>query len=226
MKKQTLVSWSSGKDCAWALHSLRQQSEVDVVGLFSTVNQEFERVAMHAVRNELVRQQAKSLGLPIQLIPIPYPCDDSAYGDIMKAFITQAKKQGVECIAFGDLFLESVRKYREDNLAGTGITPIFPLWGIPTEKLSREMVNSGLRAKVTCIDPKQLSADFSGRDYDESFLQDLPPHVDPCGENGEFHSFVYDGPMFEKKLSIHTGETLSRDGLVFTDLMLEEKTVA
>jgi uncharacterized protein (TIGR00290 family) len=224
MKKKTLVSWSSGKDSAWALHSLRQQPDVEIVGLFSTVNQEFERVAMHAVRNELVRQQAKSLGLPIQLIQIPYPCDNSAYRVIMQEFIAQAKQQGVECIAFGDLFLEDVRKYREDNLDGTGIKPIFPLWGMPTDELSREMVKSGLHAIITCIDPNQLPPGFSGREYEDSFLSDLPDQVDPCGENGEFHSFVYDGPMFKEKITVRTGETLSRDGFVFTDLFLEQDT--
>lgn len=226
MKKKTLLSWSSGKDSAWALHVLRQQPDIDVVGLFSTVNQAFERVAMHAVRNELVQQQAEGLGLPIQLIEIPYPCDNAVYAAIMQEFMAQAKQQGIECIAFGDLFLEDVRQYREGNLAGTGIEPIFPLWGIPTDELSRQMVNSGLRAKITCVDPRKLSEAFSGRDYDESFLQDLPDSADPCGEYGEFHSFVYDGPMFRKRIDIHTGETVSRDGFIFTDLLSAQGTPA
>lgn len=226
MKKITLLSWSSGKDSAWALHVLRQQQDIELVGLFSTVNQEFERVAMHAVRNDLVQQQAKSLGLPIELIQIPYPCSDSDYANIMQAFITKAKEQGIEQIAFGDLFLEDVRQYREQNLAGTGITPVFPLWGIPTDELSREMVNSGLRARITCVDPKKLPEGLSGREYDNAFLQELPPTADPCGENGEFHSFVYDGPMFKESIGIQTGKTLTRDGFIFTDLLLMEKEVA
>jgi uncharacterized protein (TIGR00290 family) len=226
MKTKTLLSWSSGKDSAWALHILRQQQNIELAGLFSTVNREFERVAMHAVRNELVHQQARSLGLPIQFIEIPYPCSDTEYAAIMQGFLTQAKEQGIEQIAFGDLFLEDVRQYREQNLAGTGITPIFPLWGIPTDELSREMVKSGLRAKVTCIDPKKLPEELSGRDYDELFLQALPDSADPCGENGEFHSFVYDGPMFQERIDIQTGKTVTRDGFVFTDLLLSKKETA
>jgi len=219
MKKRTLLSWSSGKDSAWALYILRQQPDKEVVGLFCTVNQEFERVAMHAVRIELIHQQAENVGLPIQLIPIPHPCSDSEYETIMKDFIEQAKQQGIEYFAFGDLFLEDVRRYREVSLADTGITPIFPLWGIPTEELSKEMVNSGLRAKITCVDPKHLPADFAGQEYGKSFLERIPTNIDPCGENGEFHSFAFDGPMFKKAVNILVGETVSRDGLIFTDLL-------
>lgn len=219
MKKKTVLSWSSGKDSAWALHILRRQPDIDIAGLFCTINQEFERVAMHAVRVELVRQQAQNAGLPIQLIPIPHSCGDSEYGTIMKNFVGQAKQQGIESFAFGDIFLEDVRRYREANLAESGITPIFPLWGMPTKKLSREMVNSGLRAIITCVDPKQLSSDFAGQEYGESFLERIPAHVDPCGENGEFHSFAYDGPMFKNPVNITIGETVSRDGFLFTDLL-------
>lgn len=221
MKKRTLLSWSSGKDSAWALHILRQQSDIEVVGLFCTVNQEFERVAMHAVRIELIQQQAESVGLPIQLIPIPHPCSNSEYETIMNEFIKQVKKQGIECFAFGDLFLEDVRKYREVSLADTGITPIFPIWGKETKTLSKEMVNSGLRAKITCVDPKHLSSDFAGKEYNKSFLEQISASIDPCGENGEFHSFAFDGPMFKKEINICVGETVSRDGFVFTDLLPE-----
>jgi len=219
VKKRTLLSWSSGKDSAWALHILRQQPEIEVVGLFCTVNQEFKRVAMHAVRLELLQQQAEHAGLPIQLIPIPHPCSDSEYEAIMRDFIEQAQQQGIKYIAFGDIFLEDIRKYREDRLAGTGITPIFPLWGIPTGELSQEMVNSGLRAMITCVDPRHLPSDFAGQEYGPSFLERIPANIDPCGENGEFHTFAFDGPMFKKAVNISVGETVSRDGFIFTDLL-------
>ncbi len=219
--KKTLLSWSSGKDSAWALHVLRQRGDIEIAGLFCTVNQAFARVAMHAVRVELLQQQAVHVGLPVRLIPIPYPCPDAEYEAIMGAFVNEAKQQGVECFAFGDLFLEDVRRYREAKLAETGITPLFPLWGIPTGELSREMVNQGLRARITCIDPKRLTPDLAGAEYDKSFLDRIPANVDPCGENGEFHTFAYDGPMFKKALSIVAGETVSRDGFIFTDLLPE-----
>ncbi len=218
MKKKTLLSWSSGKDSAWALHVLRQQPDTEVVGLFCTINQKFGRVAMHAIRAELVRMQAKNIGLPIQLIPIPHPCRDAEYAAIMKRFVTKAKKQGIERLAFGDIFLEDIRRYREANLAGSGIIPLFPLWGMPTTKLSQEMVSGGLRAIVTCVDPKRLPADFAGEEYGEAFLKRIPAHIDPCGENGEFHTFAFAGPMFKKPVNIVIGETVSRDGFLFTDL--------
>lgn len=219
MKKKTLLSWSSGKDSAWTLHVLRQQQDIEVVGIFCTYNKKFERGAMHAVRNELICQQAERIGLPLHLIPIPDPCSDSEYRTIVGEFIEQVKIQQIDCIAFGDLYLEDVRRYREENLAGTGITPLFPLWEIPTDELSRDMVKSGLRAIITCIDPKYLSADFAGREYDNVFLKQIPDHIDPCGENGEFHSFTYAGPMFNEKVNIRVGETVTRDGFVFTDVL-------
>jgi len=219
MKKKTLLSWSSGKDSAWTLHVLQQQEDLEVVGLFCTYNEKFERGAMHAVRNELIRLQAESAGLPLQLIPIPDPCSDSEYNKIMTDFIEQVKSQEIDCIAFGDLYLEWIRKFREDNLAESGIEALFPLWGIPTKELSKEMVDSGLRAKLTCIDPKHLSKDFAGHDYDNDFLEQIPDTVDPCGENGEFHSFAYDGPMFKNRLNIFVGDVVERDGFVFTDVM-------
>ena len=222
MKKKTLLSWSSGKDCAWALHMLRQQPDIEVAGLFCTFNEKFERGAMHAVRNELIIQQAERIGLPLQLIPIPYPCSDSEYKKIMGNFIEQAKTQEIDSIAFGDLFLEDIRSYRETSLAETGIRPLFPLWGMPTDELSEEMVNSGLRAKITCIDPQYLSPEFAGHEYDSTFLKQIPDSVDPCGEKGEFHSFAYDGPMFKSAVNICVGETVTRDGFVFTDLLPRE----
>jgi uncharacterized protein (TIGR00290 family) len=219
MERKTLLSWSSGKDSAWALHVLRQQPDIDVVGLFCTVNAEFNRVAMHAVRVGLLQEQAKSVGLPLYMIQIPYPCSNLEYEAAMNSFIDEAKQRQIECFAFGDLFLEDVRRYREDCLKGTGITPIFPIWSMPTRELSRMMVGSGLRARITCVDPKQLSGEFVGREYDESFLEDIPADVDPCGENGEFHSFAFDGPMFKTPIEVSLGEIALRDGFVFADLL-------
>lgn len=219
VKMKTWLSWSSGKDSAWALHLLVRQPGVEVTGLFCTVNETFGRAAMHAVRVELLLRQAEAVGLPVRLIPIPYPCPDAKYEALMEEFIRETRDQGTECLAFGDLFLADIRKYRENRLKGTGIIPLFPLWGIPTEELSRAMVSSGLRAVVTCVDPKQLSEDFLGREYDGSFLEEIPAGVDPCGENGEFHSFAYDGPMFKKEIEISRGKRVSRDGFAFVDLL-------
>jgi uncharacterized protein (TIGR00290 family) len=219
MKRKTLLSWSSGKDSAWALHVLQREPHIDVAGLFCTVNKEFNRVAMHAVRVELLQQQAKSVSLPLYLIQIPYPCSNDEYADAMTSFIDEAEKENIECFAFGDLFLEDVRRYREDRLKETGITPIFPIWGIPTKELSREMIASGLKAVITCVDPRCIARELSGREYNESFLNDIPAGVDPCGEYGEFHSFAFDGPMFQNPIEIRLGETVHRDGLVFTDIL-------
>ena len=213
------MSWSSGKDCAWAFYKLQQNPEIDIDGLFSTVNSEFNRVAMHAVRVELLQQQAKCIGLPLEIIEIPYPCSNELYEEIMARFVETSKKANIENIAFGDLYLEDVRNYREEKLNGTGITPIFPIWGIPTNQLSKEMIGSGLRAVITCVDPKQIPKEFIGREYNESFLNDLPEGVDPCGENGEFHSFVFDGPMFNKHMEISLGNVVHRDGFVFIDVV-------
>jgi len=220
MKKRTLLSWSSGKDSAWALHVLRRQPDIEVVGLFCTVNREFARVAMHAVRSELVRRQAQKIGLPVQFIPIPHPCSDDKYGAIMNDFVRQVKQRGIERFAFGDIFMEEIRRYREENLVGSGIAPLFPLWGMPTGRLSRDMVNGGLRAVITCVDPKKLSMDFAGQEYGESFLERIPAGIDPCGENGEFHTFAFDGPMFKEPLNVAVGETVERDGFIFIDLLL------
>lgn len=219
MKRKTLLSWSSGKDSAWALQVLRQRADVDVVGLFCTVNEEFNRVAMHAVRVGLLQEQARSAGLPLNIIQIPNPCSNAAYDKAMTAFIDEAKRQDVECFAFGDLYLEDVRSYREDRLKDTGITPIFPIWGIPTNELSATMLGSGLRAMITCVDSKHLARKFAGREYNASFLADIPAGVDPCGENGEFHSFAFDGPMFQYPIDISLGEIVQRDGFVFADLL-------
>jgi uncharacterized protein (TIGR00290 family) len=218
MKRKTMLSWSSGKDSAWTLYQLQRDPEIDLAGLFCTVNSEFKRVAMHAVRLELLQQQATHLGLPLQVIEIPYPCSNEQYAEIMTNFVEEARGEKIEQFAFGDLFLEDIRSYREEKLSGTGIAPIFPLWGLPTDQLAQEMVASGMKAVITCVDPKQLTEAFIGREYDQEFLADLPDGVDPCGENGEFHSFVYAGPIFHKPMEITTGEVVHRDGFVFIDV--------
>lgn len=217
MPRKTLLSWSSGKDSAWALHLLRQNPDFTVAGLFCTVNAAFDRVAMHGVRRELLQQQAEAVGLPVQVLEIPYPCSNDDYAAVMSAFVDQARRDGVECFAFGDLFLEDIRRYREERLAGTGITPLFPLWGIPTAELAQTMVAGGLQARLTCLDPRQLPPSFAGRAFDAEFLRELPPGVDSCGENGEFHTFAHDGPMFRQPVPLTVGETVERDGFVFTD---------
>lgn len=218
-KHKTLLSWSSGKDSAWALHTLRQDPQIELAGLFCTVNQAFNRVAMHGVRVELLQRQADNLGLPLQIIHIPYPCSNEQYAQVMSEFVTQAREAGVTHFAFGDLFLEDVRRYREERLHGTGIEPIFPLWGADTAELSQTMAANGLKSVLTCVDPKQLPATFAGRIFDATLLRDLPAGVDPCGENGEFHSFAFDGPMFAQPVAFTLGETVERDGFVFTDLL-------
>lgn len=218
-RQRTLVSWSSGKDSAWALHLLRLQPDIEVVGLFTTVNQAFQRVAMHAVRMTLLQQQAASAGLPLHIIPLPHPCSNHEYEAAMEQFIDTARRLDVRCMAFGDLYLQDIRDYRESNLRHTGITPVFPLWGLDTRALCHDMLDGGLRARITCVDPRHLGDDFAGREYDRRFLQDLPDGVDPCGENGEFHSFVYDGPMFRTPIDITRGDTLQRDGFVFADIL-------
>jgi uncharacterized protein (TIGR00290 family) len=222
MAEKTWLSWSSGKDSAWALHVLRSLPEFEVVGLLTTINQQFERVAMHAVRVELLRAQAAAVSLPLHEAPIPWPCSNQQYEAAMAGALAQAHSAGVRVMAFGDLFLEDVRRYREQKLEGTGIRPTFPLWGLPTRELSRTMVDAGLRARLTCIDPRHLPVAFAGRDFDASLLSDLPESVDPCGERGEFHSFAYAGPMFERPIAVRNGPVVERDGFVFADLMLEE----
>lgn len=217
-RPKTLLSWSSGKDGAWALHVLRQRGEVEVVGLVTTLNEAFERVAMHGVREALLERQAAAAGLPLWKVPIPHPCSNAQYEEAMAALVERALAEGVSAMAFGDLFLADIRAYRERQLAGTGIEPLFPVWGMPTAALAREMVAAGLRARVTCVDPRQLSPGFAGRIFDAAFLDDLPPEVDPCGERGEFHTFCTAGPMFDAPLEVVPGEVVERDGFVFADL--------
>jgi len=216
---RTLLSWSTGKDSAWALHTLRQRPEATVVGLVTTINVAFDRVAMHGVRRALLEAQAEAAGLPLHVLPIPHPCRNEDYERIMGAFVAQQAAAGVQAMAFGDLFLEEIRRYREARLAGSGIAPLFPLWGLDTGKLARDMIAGGLGACITCVDPKKLPASFAGRRFDLDLLAELPAGVDPCAENGEFHTFACAGPMFTRPIAIKTGEVLTRDGFVFCDVM-------
>ena len=214
------VSWSSGKDSAWMLHVLKTRHPDCVAGLLTTINGAFDRVAMHAVRRVLVEAQAEAAGLPLHAIDLPWPCSNDIYEARMGGAVTRLEAEGFTHIAFGDLFLEDVRRYREDRLAATKLTPLFPLWKTkPTSKLAEEMIDGGLRACLTCVDPRVLPSEFAGRAFDRSLLADLPAGIDPCGENGEFHSFVWDGPMFSGPLPIQVGERVERDGFVFADVV-------
>jgi uncharacterized protein (TIGR00290 family) len=216
---KALLAWSSGKDSAWSLHVLRQQGDVEVAGLLTTVNEAFGRVAMHAVRRELLEAQARAAGLPLHAVPIPYPCPNEVYEAAMAGALAEGRAAGIEAVAFGDLFLEDVRRYREERMAPTGLRPLFPLWGRPTRALAEEMIGGGLRARLTCVDPRVLDASFAGRAFDRDLLSALPPGVDPCGERGEFHSFAWDGPMFDHPVPVAVGEVVHRDGFVFADLL-------
>lgn len=216
---RALLSWSSGKDSAWTLHALRTGGAVDVVGLLTTLNEAFDRVAMHAVRRALLEAQARAAGLPLLVVPLPWPCSNKAYEAAMDRALGEARELlDVTHVAFGDLYLEDVRAYRERKLAGTGLTPLFPLWGQSTRELARRMIEGGLQAVLTCVDPRRLPASFAGRRFDASLLADLPPDVDPCGEAGEFHTFVYSGPMFSAPIASVVGEVVERDGFVFADV--------
>jgi uncharacterized protein (TIGR00290 family) len=219
MKRRALLSWSSGKDSAWALHLLRQDPQTEVCGLFTLVSESFERAAMHATRMELLHTQAEAVRLPLQVVKIPSPCSNDRYDEIMRGFIRESLGAGIRHMAFGDIFLEDIRHYREDRLTGTGIEPLFPLWGIPSGDLARHMMSSGLKAYVSCIDPAKVPAHIVGRAWTEELLEELPQGVDPCGEHGEFHTIAVDGPMFGFPLKVEVGETVSRDGFVFADVI-------
>ena len=218
-KTKTLVSWSSGKDSAWALHVLRGREDIEVAGLFTTLNAEADRAAMHAVRRTLIERQAAAAGLAVEFIPLPHPCPNAAYEAAMHAFVETGKARGVAAFAFGDLQLEDIRRYREDAMRGSGIDCLFPVWGSNTAALAAAMVEAGLRARVTCVDPRQMPARFAGRLFDRSLLDELPAGVDPCGENGEFHTFAFAGPMFRQPIEVTVGETVEREGFVYTDLL-------
>jgi uncharacterized protein (TIGR00290 family) len=216
--KRVLVSWSSGKDSAWSLYVLRQRGEYEVAGLLTTFNEQADRVAMHAVRRELVERQAVAAGLPLWDVPLPWPCSNEQYELLMAETCARAVAAEIEGIAFGDLFLEDVRAYREKQMRDTGLQPIFPLWGLPTQDLAKVMIASGMRAKLTCVDTQKLDASFAGREFDDNLLAALPDGVDPCGEKGEFHSFVYAGPMLSVDIPVSVGESVIRDQFVFADL--------
>jgi uncharacterized protein (TIGR00290 family) len=218
-RPKALLSWSSGKDAAWALHVMRQAGEVEVVGLLTTTNEAFERVAMHGVREALLEAQAEAAGLPLWKVPLPWPCSNEAYESRMAKVCTEAVAQGIQAMAFGDLFLEDVRDYRVQKLAGTGLRPLFPSWNPDTATLARVMVREGLRAALACVDSKVMPAAFAGLEFEAALLAELPPGVDPCGERGEFHTFAWDGPMFQHPVPIRRGEVVERDGFVFADLL-------
>lgn len=215
--KRVLVSWSSGKDSAWTLNKLRRQPGIEIAGLLTTLNSEFDRVAMHGTRRRVLEAQAAAAELPLWAVPLPWPCSNEVYEERMAKACRRAIDEGVDAVAFGDLFLADVRAYRERQLTGTGLEPLFPLWEIPTDALAREMIDGGLRTKIVCVDTKQLPASFAGREFDSALLGELPAGIDPCGERGEFHTCVYAGPMFREPIQLLAGEVVDRDGFVFAD---------
>ncbi len=224
--KRVWLSWSSGKDSAWALHRLRNNNHrYRVTGLFTTIDETSQRVATHGVPRALVETQAIAAGLPLRVVPLPWPCSNDVYEAKLDRIWKEASQDGVEAIAFGDLFLVDIFRYRIALLEGTGLEPLFPLWQRPTMSLAREMIESGLRAKITCVDPEKLGAGFVGREYDSCLLEDLPQEVDPCGERGEFHSFVYAGPMFQSTLRVGLGDIVTRDAFLFADVASPDQGV-
>jgi uncharacterized protein (TIGR00290 family) len=218
-RPRAVVSWSSGKDSAWALAEVRRTGGLEVVGLLTTVTEAYGRVSMHGVREEVLELQAEAAGLPLYRVPIPSPCPNAVYEQAMAAMIDRVRADGVRSVVFGDLFLEDVRRYREERLAGSGIEPVFPLWGRPTGPLAEQMIDGGLEARLVAIDPRRLPARFAGRRFDRELLGELPPDVDPCGERGEFHTCVTAGPMFSRSLDLEPGAVVERDGFVFADLL-------
>lgn len=219
-KPKAWLSWSSGKDSAWSLHVMRQRGEFEITALLTTVNRTHNRVAMHAVREAILEAQAAAAELPLVEIPIPSPCPNEIYERAMAEALASARSEGVRRVVFGDLFLEDIRKYREENLAKCEMTPVFPLWGRNTRELAQEMIAGGVCAFLTCVDPKKMAASFAGRAFDKKLLGELPASVDPCGENGEFHTCVVAGPMFASPIGVEGGEVIERDGFVFADLLL------
>jgi len=217
-RPKALIAWSSGKDSAWALYEVRRRGELEVVGALTTVSEAFGRVSIHGVREELLAAQLEAAGLPATTVRIPYPCPNEIYERAMAAAMVQARANGVTHMVFGDLFLEDIRAYRETRLKPTGITPVFPLWLRPTADLARDMIEAGVEARLVCVDRKKLPADFAGRSFDRALLAALPAGVDPCGENGEFHSFVAAGPMLSRRIAVTVGETVERDGFAYADL--------
>jgi len=226
LRKKALVSWSSGKDSAWALQVLRRSNEYEIVGLLTTINSTFDRVAMHGVRRELVEAQAAASGLALWKVPLPWPCSNQEYEAAMHSAYAKAIDAGVEVVAFGDLFLEDVRQYREDRMRGLELNPVFPLWKVDTRQLIKDMWADGVRSRIVCLDPRKLPASFAGRDLNQQLVDEFPPGIDPCGENGEFHTFVYDGPMFAQAIPAQSGDVVTRDGFVFIDLSLRASAEA
>jgi uncharacterized protein (TIGR00290 family) len=218
-----LHSWSSGKDSAWALHVLNAMHPGAVGALLTTVNAAMNRVAMHGVRREVLEAQARAVGLPLRVVDIPHPCPNDVYEERMRAQVGSAVADGFTHVAFGDLYLADIRRYREERLAGSGLEPMFPVWNIPTHQLARDMISAGLRARIACVDTRVLPASFIGREFDDDLLRDLPAGVDPCGENGEFHTCVYAGPMFAGPLEVRAGETVAREPFVWVDLLEHER---
>jgi uncharacterized protein (TIGR00290 family) len=220
-RPKALISWSSGKDSAFALHEIRQAGELDVVGAVTTVTETFGRVSIHGVRQEILLAQLAAAGLPPRIVPIPYPCPNETYEARMGEAVAAAAHEGITHMIFGDLYLADIRAYREAKLAGSGITPVFPLWERPTLPLARAMIASGLQAYLATVDLKKLPAEFAGRQFDAGLLADLPDGIDPCGENGEFHTCVVAGPMFSQALPVTPGERVERDGYAYCDLVME-----
>ncbi len=217
--KRVLLSWSSGKDSAWSLHVLRQSTSLEVVGLVTTLNEHFDRVAMHGTRRTVLEAQARAAQLPLWTVPLPWPCSNEDYEDRMRALCQRAISEKVDAMAFGDLFLADVRSYREQQLKETGLEPLFPLWQVPTAPLAHAMIAGGLRARLTCVDTGQLSASFAGRDFDAALLEEFPAQVDPCGERGEFHTCVYAGPMFQQPIALSRGDIVQREQFVYADFV-------
>lgn len=220
MRKKALIAWSSGKDSAWALHEVRRQGGYEITGALTTVTENFGRVSIHGVRESVLRAQCEAAGLSLTTVPIPYPCPNEIYEARMAAALEAARAEGITHIVFGDLFLEDIRAYREEKLAGTGIAPLFPLWQRPTDRLARDMIAGGLEAHIVCADPKCVPRSLAGRRFDEALLRELPAGVDPCAERGEFHTCVVAGPMFNRAVSVEVGDIVERDGFVFADLAL------
>jgi len=220
MRPKALIAWSSGKDSAWALYEVRRAGDCEIVGALTTVTETFDRVSMHGVRKNVLMAQLEAARLPPTIVSIPYPCPNEIYEARMATALAQAKDAGVTQVIFGDLFLQDVRAYREQKLNGTGIMPVFPLWGRPTAALARAMIDAGVETYLVCVDLKQLPKSFAGRRFDNTLLDELPPTADPCGENGEFHSCVVAGPMFSRAIPVTVGETVERDGFAYVDLVL------
>jgi uncharacterized protein (TIGR00290 family) len=219
VRPKAWLAWSSGKDSAWALHTVRRAGEFQVVALLTTVNRTYARVAMHAVRESLLERQAAAAGLPLVKVAIPWPCSNEEYERAMSEAMVRARGEGVRHVIFGDLFLRDIRAYREKQLGLCGMTPVFPLWGLETRKLAEQMIEGGLSAYLTCVDPRKIDRGLAGRPFDMSLLAELTGEVDPCGENGEFHTFANAGPMFRGVIGVSVGEIVERDGFVFADLV-------